>query len=364
MATNKNQHFVPRCYLRAFTKNEANATINLFNLDRKKLIQDVPVKHQCSGSYFYGQDDKLEEAIQASEAGYARMLREIRTPGFKLYDGAKGVLRHTWLLQHLRTEAASMRAVQMAADTNVVLGVDDPTFRLGIRDAVQVAMHAVAAPFHVIDALKVCLLRNRTVIPFTTSDDPAVATNRWHLEDRRALGASFGLRSSGLVAILPLTPDIAFIAYDGDVYNVQHTNGWTDIRSTGDVRALNEHQLLNCFANLFVHDPEQEDEIKAQLADSARRRLFPRHRINYAVLDFEGTTHVRYRVVEPSEATRKGDAILHTQTLHPRPTRWPSFLRWRMPGSVFSNGTGVGYIRAEHASTSHTSTPFRKLQAR
>ena len=70
MATNKNQHFVPRCYLKTFTNNGENRAINLLNLDRQRAIPAAPVKNQCSGDYFYGQDNLLETAIRAVEGGY------------------------------------------------------------------------------------------------------------------------------------------------------------------------------------------------------------------------------------------------------------------------------------------------------
>lgn len=70
MATNKNQHFVPRCYLRPFTLDSANVAINLFNIDRMKFVERAPVKHQCSRDYFYGEDPALEKALQAEEGLY------------------------------------------------------------------------------------------------------------------------------------------------------------------------------------------------------------------------------------------------------------------------------------------------------
>ncbi|MDN8008739.1 DUF4238 domain-containing protein [Burkholderia multivorans] len=366
MATNKNQHFVPRCYLRSFTKNEENVTINLFNIDRAKLIENAAVKHQCSGSYFYGQDDKLEAAIQGSETAYASLLRRIRQPGYELDDADRHSLRFSWALQHLRTEAASQRAVKMAASTDAVLGEELLSFRFGIREAVQIAMQTVVDVSDCVDDLKVCLVKNRTDVPFFTSDDPAVATNRWYLEDRRALGCSFGSSSSGFLAFMPLTPDILFVAYDGDVYTVQHNNGWVETRSPGDVKALNQHQIMNCFANLYVHDAKFEGEVRRQIADCADRRLEAKHRVNYAILDEEGSshTHSRYRVVEPTDETRQGKAILHMQTLHPHPTRWPAFLRWRAPGVVYTNGTGLNYIRYSHVVTTHSANPFWKERAR
>ena len=77
MATNKNQHFVPRCYLRPFTLNEENKAINLFNIYREKPIHLTPVKHQCSRDYFYGDNPKLENAIQFIEGSYATAINEL-----------------------------------------------------------------------------------------------------------------------------------------------------------------------------------------------------------------------------------------------------------------------------------------------
>jgi hypothetical protein len=51
-------------------------------------------------------------------------------------------------------------------------------------------MRIFAEEMDIIDDLKLCLIRNRTSIPFVTSDDPAVMTNRWYLADYRNLGRS------------------------------------------------------------------------------------------------------------------------------------------------------------------------------
>jgi hypothetical protein len=86
MASNKNQHFVPRCYLRPFTIDGANRAINLYNIDRRKFIERAPVKHQCSGDYFYGKDQLLDKAIQAMEGAYGTALRIITSQNCALTD--------------------------------------------------------------------------------------------------------------------------------------------------------------------------------------------------------------------------------------------------------------------------------------
>lgn len=352
MATNKNQHFVPRCYLKPFTSNVENRAINLLNLDQQRAIPAAPVKNQCSGDYFYGQDDLLESAIRAVEGGYASALARIHSPQYTLPDSDKTVLRIFMLFQHLRTEAASRRSVEMFAEMEHSIGSPIPDLKPSIKDAVQIAMRAFAEEMHLFDDLKVCLVRNKTKMPFVTSDDPAVVTNRWHKEDPRARHKSPGLMACGTTIFLPLSPRILCIAYDGDVYSVPHECGWTEVRNESDVKAFNEQQFLNAFANIYFRDWNDHEWILNSYQAIQSRRLSCRHRVHYAVLDGSDGTHKRYRVVERFDAETHKEALVHTQTLSPIPSRWPTQLRWRTKGSVFTNGTGAGYIRAAQ-------TPFR-----
>jgi hypothetical protein len=362
MASNKNQHFVPRCYLRPFTKDGADAAINLYNIDRQKFIPLAPLKHQCSGDYFYGKDDDLEKAIQSVESAYGAALREILKPGYVLTDKHRDILKIFWLLQHLRTEAASKRSVEMNEGMRIVIGLDDGSFRLEIREAVQVAMRAFAGSIGIVSDLKICLLRNRTGTPFITSDDPAILTNRWHLESPKTRGHSFGLQSAGNVLLLPLNPQVLCLGYDGDVYSIPHTNGWAEIRHDSDIAAFNQHQFLNCRANVFLQDSAHSELIHKAFVAAMDHRPAARHRINYAVLDRREGEFARYRVVNRQEAGDHEEALVHSAVVHAQPTCWPRQLSRRPKGVVFTNGTGVGYVR--RAWTVHDSTePFRKERA-
>ena len=125
MATNKNQHFVPRCHLRPFSKAGEGAAINLYNIDRKRFIQDAPVKNQCSRDYFYGKDQVLEKAIQSVEGTYAQTLSNILQAGFHVTDETREVLRVFWLMQHMRTEAAAKRAAAWSVAMANRAGIDE-----------------------------------------------------------------------------------------------------------------------------------------------------------------------------------------------------------------------------------------------
>jgi Protein of unknown function (DUF4238) len=77
MPANKSQHFVPRCYLRAFCADHEGAAINVFNMARELQIEAAPAKGQCAKPYFYGRDGELERALQEPEGEYGEIMRRV-----------------------------------------------------------------------------------------------------------------------------------------------------------------------------------------------------------------------------------------------------------------------------------------------
>ncbi|MDF3197001.1 DUF4238 domain-containing protein [Pseudomonas sp. 1928-m] len=349
MATNKNQHFVPRCHLRPFTLNSKNAAINAFNIDRQYLIRNAPVKNQCSRDYFYGKDEKLEKAIQFVESSYANALSQVIANHKTFNEGSKAVFRIFWLLQHMRTEATAIQAVAMSESTRVIADIPPEEFSLGIKDAVQIAMKSFYESMHEIDDLKFCLIRNKTNLPFITSDNPAILTNKWHLTSHRSPGRSFGLGSAGALTFLPLTPDLLFVGYDGDVYNIPNNKGITEARNERDVIAFNQHQFLQCISNTYIHDSSYEALLVNHYLESQPARPKDRHITHYAEYDKTVGNHKRYAVVPAESRDKTKEAFIHIQVIHPTPTLWPSHIHIRSKGSVYSNGTGLGYVRYSRA---------------
>lgn len=345
MATNKNQHFVPRCYLRPFTLEASGAAISLINLDRKKLISNAPVKNQCSRDYFYGSHDTFEEAIQLVESNYARTLRALLNGINLLSEDDKTVLKTFWLFQHLRTEAAAMRAVEMANRMRDLADISPTQFSLEIKDAVQIACGSFLKFQHLIDDLKFCIFKNKSGVPFITSDNPAVLTNKWRLERDRSPNRSFGIGSAGMLAILPLSPKLLFLGYDGDVYRVPKTAGVVEITNSSDVIALNRHQFLQCVSNVYLHDACYANMLINHYSDVELMRPAERHIVHYAQIDRKVGDSTRYAVISTEARDKTKEAIMHSQVVHPNPMMWTSKIQIRSDGAVYTNGTGLGYVR-------------------
>lgn len=346
MAENKNQHYVPRVHLRPFNRDGAGLAINLFNLARMRAIADAPARKQCSGDYFYGHDARLERAIQSVEGPYGSAVRHLAEGG-PVAPGVDVVLRRFLYLQHLRTEAAAFAGAEMVRAMAAVPGSDLPVPPFGelARMAVQAAMQEYAASMRIVDDLRLTVVRNRTSLAFVTSDNPAVLTNRLHFQRPAPGQRGFGAKSAGAVFLLPLTPALQAVLHDGDVYGVPHRDQFADVVREADVAALNEHQHLNCMANVYFGDWEGRGGVAAAVARALPRRPAERLSVVHAVRDAASDWGERF-AVQPITDIRDGRKwLVNVWPNRPEPGAWPGFLRMRPDATAWSNDTGAGRTR-------------------
>ena len=346
MADNKNQHFVPRVHLRPFTVEGQGLAINLFNLDRMKAIPNASVRNQCSGDYFYGQNPLLENAINFIENPYGPVISHLSADG-AIGSAVEIVLKRFIYLQYLRTEAASIKASEMMLALHDVRGSDlpVPTVREATMEAVQAAMLNYKDTMRIVDDLTLSIVRNRTGSPFVTSDDPAVLTNRLQIQRPRKGRPSFGAKTAGAIFILPLTPRLCALLYDGAVYSSGHHAHWIDADRPEDIVALNAHQILGCWANLYFRDWEDREHIAGQTEATKPRRPATRQTVTQAVLEKTSNWGEYYAVRKPTNIRNGEKVLMHVVSNHPVPAAWPSFLRFRANGRAYSNNTGAGLTR-------------------
>jgi hypothetical protein len=71
MASNKNQHFVPKVYLRRFSSDPDEASVNLFNLARRRSIPQAPF------SAFWRVDVEPLSALDMRSSGQRWSIRSL-----------------------------------------------------------------------------------------------------------------------------------------------------------------------------------------------------------------------------------------------------------------------------------------------
>ena len=352
MAKNRNQHFVPRCYLRAFSRSGEGNAINLFHIAGRTAVMDAPVKGQCARPYFYGRDLKIEHAFQVMEGEYARVFRAVSSAQTRIGSAELQSLREFMFLQLSRTEAAVQRNEQMMSGAQDLIHAEDPpdtprphfdTYKMmAMTLGIYVKMREVSTD------LKVCILKNRTRTDFVTSDDPAVSSNMFHAEKLES--SDFGYGSAGALFFLPLSPRLLLLCYDGDVYSVSSKrNGVVSVTRERDVHACNQLQYHNAAHSVYFSDWEQRQQIENELAALGERRLRRRPMLSRFVRD--GTTGFaeRYRRLDPDEKRDSDRMLISISMTQVVPTHWLSLVRFRNKVRYYYDGSMAGHVRLHTA---------------
>ena len=77
MAEKKNQHYVPQFHLKNFSVKGSKKTINLFNIDSNKFVENkANVKNQSAEDWFYGRDLGIENVLEHFETLTSNSLRK------------------------------------------------------------------------------------------------------------------------------------------------------------------------------------------------------------------------------------------------------------------------------------------------
>lgn len=363
MAQNKNQHFVPKAHLKPFSIAGEGRAIHLVNLTRDRTIFGASVRNQCSRNYFYGQNPLLENAIQTVEGGYASCVadligRDTVAPGHEI------VLKRFMYLQHLRTEAAARNVADYSVAMARMIEQHEPVPSYGelFSSGILSAMRNYAETMDVVDDLALCVVKNLTKFPFLTSDDPSVLMNRWHMYRPANRHLSFGVRSAGLLMIMPISPTMTAVLYDRDIYSLGPVGRMLTTQNCRDIAAFNHFQALHCATNLYFGNEADADYVLKTARNAVPHRPAEKLTINYAVVDEMEGEYQRYSVVTEPDFSEKNDMLVHVTATRPVPALWPPLLHYRGRRTAYTNGTRAGFVRQATAGPDDQIRPWVRIK--
>jgi len=344
---NKCQHYVPRCYLKSFGIDPEGLATNLYNIPRSRSVRHAAIRGQCARDYFYGRDLSLEKILQEVEGQYAAILRKV-IGGGSASSADLFFLRWFAVLQYARTDMAMRRAQIMHEGLRDVIHEsyrnDMPEIDLSDEAMIRESMRVGIKLTKYVEDLKTCLLLNGTATDFITSDDPSIFTNRLHLQKWNE--QNFSLGSSGALIFLPLTPRVALMCFDGQVYTVPEKDNYAvTLRDVADIATVNELQYLKANSNLYFQNWGQRVSIQSELPRVASRRPTTWCRFRVLVPDREIPGGTMWRVATDEERRRPREMLITTSSIYPMPSAWLSKLRYRNPIRTFSNGSAAGHVR-------------------
>lgn len=188
MADKKNQHYIPKFYLRKFSYQGNEKQIGLFNVRKSFFYPTAPLKNQGSKDFFYGVDGIIKEGLSIIEGTLAESLRQVisnRKVPEKLSKEHINLLafvvlahlRNPAIIQNMRdlVKSAQSRALELDADLDPTKFFPD----ISNEEAEKTALSQVSEIVPVIADLDFKLLINRTEKPFITSDFPVIKYNQY-----------------------------------------------------------------------------------------------------------------------------------------------------------------------------------------
>ena len=295
------------------------------------------------------------------ESVYANVLRRVRVKGALTSNEDAKFLTSFWMFQHLRTEATQQSILRMSRALENVVGSPHPQISIDGKNATRIALNAFSSRHYVVADTNIILIENRTSLPFITSDNPAIQTNRWVFSQTSRPSANFGMLSAGFIGLLPLAPELLVLMYDKDIYSIEKNKKRLKITDDFDSRALNEHQYLNCMKNVYFRGGSDELEIGQKMSTIKNSRMQSKEMVQ--IFDrSRDATDKRYYRTDHLDTSKSGEALLVTTSYSPRPSEWPQFLHWRPNGCYFSNGSGIGQVRRASTLGRSGVRPFKKLK--
>ncbi|WP_456677212.1 DUF4238 domain-containing protein [Bradyrhizobium sp. RDM12] len=192
----------------------------------------------------------MEKALAALEGEFATILRKLERGGLPNEDSK--LLLLFLLVQWRRTEAAIEEQQSQMEDfkDKVFLGNEGQKDQLDLshRELVQMSLKIAFDCVKYAEDLKVVIIQNKSQTDFIISDNPAVLTNRLHLQKWNE--RNFAIQSSGVIFTMPLGPKLAMIAYDRAAYSSRKVFKYNVLDCSGPqdsvVELAKEVQVVRC----------------------------------------------------------------------------------------------------------------------
>jgi len=270
MTDKKNQHYIPKFYLRNFSYRGNLKQIGLFNVKSNFFYQTAPLKNQGSKDFFYGNDGVIEEGLSIIEGRLAQTIKNIIADkvlpkafskehlSLLMFVGLTD-LRNPIVIEIYKSMFKTVEA--KLKELNIYTDTQDFFPEIEHRQAVNTSLKGLNDVVGYMGDLGYKLLINKTSTPFISSDFPIVKYNQY-LEGKNWKNHKTGYGTTGLQLIVPLSNEMVIILYDSAIYKVgAKRSQCLEIDKIEDVNQLNMLQLLNCFQTVYFNETINEHYI-------------------------------------------------------------------------------------------------------
>jgi len=280
MATEKkNQHYIPKFYLRNFSFKGNKKQIGIYNLKSSCYHPTAKLKTQGSKDFFYGYDGVVEENLSNVEGALAltisKVIQESKVPKKNSKDFQNLLIFIA--LTHLRNPVAiailkghSNKMRRFLLEESPETDIDKIIPLVSHSEAIRISLSVLKDVVYAISDLDCKLLFNKSERPFITSDFPVIKYNMF-LEQRKWQHSMTGYGAVGLQIFLPLNSRYCLMFFDPRVYKVGfRKKGILEIEQERSIDNINILQVINCFSTLFFDENATEKYVDQIVIEGQR----------------------------------------------------------------------------------------------
>lgn len=346
----KNQHYVPKFYLRNFSRDPQRRSVSLLNLASQKYVPVASVRDQCAEDYFYDRTGRGEAAFGGIEGAMAAKFRELlKAPSFSLRPLDKFLYCFFIGLQDARTARAEKEFFELTAGVESYktefakrVGVTPKPEKLPTRQEALLRIAVVARAFLMLLDLTFVVVRNESGHEFITSDHPVVRRNNFILPNGRP--ALRGFANSGLIIFLPINPETMLLAFDPNIYSASSSGGVVVTSDAKFVRSANLAVAADAMVNVFASPSVKADELRSLYTDIHGVRETPKW--TFVEMRQSKSKGLYVRADDPRvDAEAKGSLLSFTENAQRTELRPPFLRRKHATAYYFDDGTAACPLR-------------------
>lgn len=278
MTTEKrDQHYVPKFFLRRFSYKGNRSQIGLYNIKNDFFFPTAKLKSQAQKAYYYGKDGKIEDRLSVMENNYSHVLNKIdldQSIPSKTSQDYKTLLNF-FACTDTRNPASVALTVKKFDMANEFYQrksgiVDLITIPTDEQQLIEINLRFIETFVEGVMDMDMVILLNKTTSPFIISDNPLVKYNSF-MQSKKKGSSQTGYASLGLQLLIPIDPRKALLLYDPKIYKLgNRKQKKIDIDSLLEIESMNLLQLYNCTDHIYFNH-----EFSKRLMDDIWTRYDP-----------------------------------------------------------------------------------------
>lgn len=303
MTEKKNQHYIPKFYLRNFSYKANEKQIGLFNIFNSFFISQAKLKTQGSKNFYYGKDGQVEDYLSILEGRFAKIVRDIissqqlprklSNDHFELLSFLVFTdLRNPVRIESMKGMFFEMKKRLVELDENV--NVEKFVPKISHEESIEMSFSMIPELILNIADLEYKLLINETKTPFISSDFPVVKYNQY-LELKKWPHSKTGFATVGLQIFIPLNHKLVIVFFDSSIYKVGNRKQLcVPVNQTNSVNEINKLQYVNCFETIYFDEKISEDYIRNlhQVSKKYKRANQSKSELSYIVHEGEDSKEI------------------------------------------------------------------------